>query len=194
MGEDPRSLLAAAAAGNAGAWELLVDRYSGLMWSVARSFRLGTADAADAVQSAWLRLLEHLDRIEDPDRLSAWLATTTRRECLRTLRHGRREAPADDSALPDVPDDAAPLDAGLLLDERDAALWRAFEQINDRCQRLLRVLMASPPPSYTEVSAALDMPIGSIGPTRQRCLEQLRRIVLGDTALADPGAPTGGAP
>ena len=193
MGEDARALVAAAAGGDAVAWETLVERYSGLMWSVARSFRLGTADAADAVQTSWLRLLEHLDRIEDPERLPAWLATTTRRECLRLLRRGRREAPADEEGVADMPDDAAPLDAALLLEERDAALWRAFERISYRCQGLLRVLMASPPPSYLEVSAALDMPIGSIGPTRQRCLEQLRRVVLAEGALVDPSATEEGA-
>ena len=95
--------------------------------------------------------------------------------------------------MADMPDDAAPLDAALLLEERDAALWRAFERISDRCQSLLRVLMASPPPSYLEVSAALDMPIGSIGPTRQRCLEHLRRVVVADGALVDPSATEGGA-
>jgi RNA polymerase sigma factor (sigma-70 family) len=192
MSDDAATLVAAAAAGDPAAWETLVERYSGLMWAVARSFRLDSADAGDAVQTAWLRLLEHLDRIEDPERLPAWLATTTRRECLRLLRRGQREAPADDDTLGEVPDTAAPLDAGLLLAERDAALWRAFEQISDRCQGLLRVLMASPPPSYSAVSAALDMPIGSIGPTRQRCLDQLRRVVAADSALADPGAPAGG--
>jgi len=194
MGEDPSALVAAAAAGDSAAWEALVDRYSGLMWSVARSFRLGSADAADAVQTSWLRLLEHLDRIEDPERLAGWLATTTRRECLRLLRRGRRESLADETGVPEIPDDAAPLDAGLLLAERDAALWHAFEQISDRCQGLLRVLMASPPPSYLEVSEALDMPVGSIGPTRQRCLESLRRVVMADSTLADPSAPAGGTP
>lgn len=84
----------------------------------------------------------------------------------------------------DVPDTAAPVDAELLLDERDGALWRAFKLIGEKCQRLLRVLMASPPPSYQAVAAALDIAVGTIGPARQRCLEQLRRRVLADDSLA----------
>jgi RNA polymerase sigma factor (sigma-70 family) len=194
MGEEPRDLLAAAAAGDQAAWDALVARYTGLLWSVARGFRLSGADAGDAVQTTWLRLVEHLDRIEDPDRLPAWLATTVRRECLRLLRKGRREQPvSDDDGLPDVPDDSPPVDDALLLAERDAALWRAFDRMPDRCRTLLRVLMASPPPSYAEVSAALDLPIGSIGPTRQRCLSRLRALVEADGLLVDPLTPGGAA-
>jgi RNA polymerase sigma factor (sigma-70 family) len=193
MGEDPSALLAAAAAGDSDAWNALVDQYTGLLWSIARGYRMSTADSADAVQTTWLRLVEHLDRIDDPARLAGWLATTVRRECLRLLRRGKREQPAfDEEGLPDVIDDAPALDAALLDDERDAALWRALEQMPDRCRLLIRVLMASPPPSYAEVAAALDMPIGSIGPTRQRCLDRLRRIAEADGALVDPAPPGGG--
>jgi RNA polymerase sigma factor (sigma-70 family) len=193
MGEDPTALLAAAAAGDGSAWNALVEQYTGLLWSVARGYRMSTADSADAVQTTWLRLVENLDRIEDPSRLPGWLATTVRRECLRTLRRSKREQPSfDDDGLPDLPDDTEPLDAALLLEERDAALWRALRQMPERCQLLLRVLMASPPPSYAEVAAALDMPIGSIGPTRQRCLDRLRRIAEAEGALIDPAPPGGG--
>jgi len=193
MGEDPSALLAAAAAGDSAAWNAIVEQYNGLLWSIARGYRMSTADSADAVQTTWLRLVEHLDRIDDPSRLPGWLATTVRRECLRLLRRGKREQPAyDEDGLPDIVDDAAPLDAALLDDERDAALWRALEQMPERCRLLIRVLMASPPPSYAEVAAALDMPIGSIGPTRQRCLDRLRRIAEADGALVDPAPPGGG--
>jgi len=193
MGEDPSALLAAAAAGDSSAWNILVDQYTGLLWSIARGYRMSTADSADAVQTTWLRLVEHLDRIEDPSRLPGWLATTVRRECLRLLRRGKREQPAfDDDGLPDVVDDAPALDAALLDSERDAALWRAMSQMPERCRRLLRVLMASPPPAYAEVAAALEMPIGSIGPTRQRCLERLRDIAEADGTLVDPAAGEGG--
>ncbi len=155
------------------------------MWSVVRGFRLSGTDAADAVQMTWLRLVENLDRIRDADRLASWLATTARRECLQQLRRrGRTAIPMDDTVLQDVADDADPVDAGLLLDERDGALWRAFSALGERCRRLLRVMMATPPPSYQEVSEALDMPHGSIGPTRQRCLDALRKIVDADEDLA----------
>jgi RNA polymerase sigma factor (sigma-70 family) len=185
MAADTTALLAAARAGDQAAWDALVAQFNGLVWSVARGYRMGTADTHDAVQMTWLRLVENLSRINDPERLGGWLATTARRECLQFLRKSGRERPAaDDDALRDVPDPGEPVDAGLLLDERDGALWRAFTLIGAKCQRLLRVLMATPTPSYQEASAALDMPIGTIGPTRQRCLAQLRQIVLDDDTLS----------
>jgi RNA polymerase sigma factor (sigma-70 family) len=183
---DHRALLSAASGGDQGAWDVLVAQYNSLLWSIARGYRLDTADAADAVQTTWLRLVEHIDRIADPDRLVGWLATTVRRECLSHLRRSGRERPGAEEHLVNAADAAEPLDAALLADERDAALWRAVDAMSERCRRLLRVLMASPPPSYTAVSAALDMPIGSIGPARQRCLAQLRRAAADDELLS-PG-------
>jgi RNA polymerase sigma factor (sigma-70 family) len=182
--EDVAGLLAAARRDDQDAWDMLVARFNRLLWAIARSFRLDEAAAADSVQVTWLRLVENLDRIDEPERLGSWLATTMRRECLWQLRRARRERPSVAVEwLDGVPDDARPLDAHLLDDERDAALWRAFATITDRCQQLLRVLIASPPPTYAEVSAALNMPIGSIGPIRQRCLEQLRRAAYADGVL-----------
>ena len=169
-----RQLLETASAGDQRAWDALVERYNSLLWSVARSHRLSAPDAADVVQTTWLRLVEHLDSIADPDRLPGWLATTARRECLRLLRRASREIQSY-TALVDVPDDAPELDAGLLRDERDAALWRALALLDEFCQQLIRVLMADPPPSYAEASAILGIPIGSVGPSRGRCLAKLRR-------------------
>ena len=126
---DLQAVLQAAANGDREAWNALVAQYSGLVWSVARAHRLGDADAADVVQTTWLRLVEHLDRIRNPEGVGAWLATTARHECLRVLRVGaaagpdRRLRPAATSAR-----DAA-LDARLLADERDAALWQAFARL-----------------------------------------------------------------
>ncbi len=173
MSETTRELVAAAAAGDHEAWAALVDRYTSLLWSVARSFRLTEADAADVVQTAWLRLVEHLDRVEDPDRLPGWLATTVRRECLRLVRQASHESYAP---LAEVADDGPSPDARMLKDERDAVLWHAFAQLDHGCRQLLRVLMADPPPAYAAVAAALDIPVGSIGPTRARCLSKLRRM------------------
>jgi RNA polymerase sigma factor (sigma-70 family) len=196
--DDAAALLARARDGDQAAWNKLVEQYTGLMWSVARGYRLDTATAGDAIQTTWLRLVEHLDRIQDPERLGGWLATTVRRECLQVLRRNTREriAPGGDAGLDAIDTEAEPLDAALLADERDAALWRAFRDIPDRCQRLLRVLIATPPPSYEQVAAALDIPIGSIGPTRARCLARLRTL-LEPTGLLDalPGVRTanGGA-
>ncbi|MET8999528.1 sigma-70 family RNA polymerase sigma factor [Amycolatopsis sp. Hca4] len=171
---DTTSLLEAAARGDQAAWDALVDRYASLLWSVARAHRLSDADAADVVQTTWLKLVENLGRIKDPERLPGWLGTTTRHECLRRLRHTDRERPTDDQVWQNEPSSGAGVDAALLLSERDAALWRALDKLSDQCRRLLRVLMATPPPSYAEVAEALDMPVGSIGPTRQRCLGRLR--------------------
>jgi RNA polymerase sigma factor (sigma-70 family) len=172
-------LVARAAAGDASAWDALVDRYTALLWSVARAHRLGEADAADVVQTTWLRLVENLHRIEDPERLPGWLVTTARHECLRALRRSGREftGSADDLALDMVDDQVPALDAALLEEERDVVLWRCFGGLPERCQRLLRVLMAAEPPAYADVSRALGMPVGSIGPTRMRCLDRLRALV-----------------
>jgi RNA polymerase sigma factor (sigma-70 family) len=169
-------LVAAATAGDQRAWDALVERYTSLLWAIARSYRLPPADAADVVQTTWLRLVEHLERIADPDRLPGWLATTARRECLRLLRHADREVYSA-TGVRDAPDDAPALDAALLADERDAILWTAFARLDEVCQRLLRVLSTDPPPSYAIVAAALDMKIGSIGPTRARCLAKLRQLL-----------------
>jgi RNA polymerase sigma factor (sigma-70 family) len=182
---DVAQLVRAAAAGDQTAWNQLVERFNGLVWSVVRAHRLSGADASDAVQTTWLRLVENLDRLQDPERVGAWLATTARRECLRTLRLSTRAVPTETELLPD-PGTDTPLDAALLANERDRALWTAFGGLSERCQMLLRILVADPPPSYEEVGAVLDMPIGSIGPTRQRCLERLR-------GLAETAGVTGGA-
>ena len=159
------------------AWDQLVERFNGLVWSVARAHRLDQADASDVVQTTWLRLVENLGRLQEPERVGAWLGTTARRECLRTLRMSARVVPTEAELLPE-PGTDAPVSAGLLADERDRALWSAFGGLSERCQALLRLLVADPPPSYEDVGAALDMPIGSIGPTRQRCLDRLRGLAV----------------
>src|SRR3954465_7814752 len=157
--EEPvAEMLRRAADGCQDSWNALVDRYSNLLWSIARAHRLGAADASDVVQTTWLRLVENLGRLQEPEPVGAWLAPTARRECLRTLRLSARQVPTEAEQLPD-PGTAVPLDAGLLADERDRALWAAFGGLSERCQTLLRVLVADPPPSYEDVSEALDMPI-----------------------------------
>jgi RNA polymerase sigma factor (sigma-70 family) len=167
-----------AVAGDRAAWDALVGRYSGLVWAVARGHRLQGEDAADVFQTTWLRLVEQLPRIRQPDRVGAWLATTARRECLRVLRRSGRETVSRPEMLEAVPDDAPGFDEGLVRAEQHEALWRHLQTCSDRCRRLLRVLVADPPLTYTEVAEVLEMPIGSIGPTRRRCLEQLRRRLV----------------
>lgn len=170
------TLVHAAADGDQHAWDAIVMQFQGLVWATVRSYRLDDSASADVVQTCWLRLVENLGKLREPERLGGWLATTARRECLRCLRSAGRTVPVDDDAAFDrASSEPAPeIDAELLRDERDTGLWRAFGRISDRCQRLLRLLTADPPPSYEDVSQTLDMPIGSIGPTRQRCLDRLR--------------------
>lgn len=180
---DLHGLVARVRDGDVEAWVVLTDRFTGLLWSIARGMRLSEADAADAVQATWLRLAENLDSVREPERLGGWLAATVRRECDERLRRSERVRPGGRDAAGGwngVLSVADPLDEALLHDGRDAALWRALGSLEPFCQRLLRVLMAYPPPSYAEVSAALDVPVGSIGPSRQRCLECLREILLAD--------------
>ena len=183
-------LVRAAAAGDQQAWDAIVNRFGGLVWSIARAHRLSTADAADVCQTAWLRLVENMGRLREPDRVGAWLATTTRNECLRTIRRAGRQVPTDIDQEIDLrtgPPSPA-LDERLLAGERGTELWQAFERISERCQLLLRLLITDPPTPYEEIGALLDMPLGSIGPTRARCLEHLRRKA-GITAAAGGSSP-----
>ena len=166
-----------AGAGDVAAWNAIVDRFAGLVWAIARRHRLSDADAADVSQTTWLRLVEHLDRIEDPDRIGGWLATTARHESLRVLRVAERQMPTPHEDFVDLrPTDEPGLDAGLLGDERDRELWQLVSLLPPRCQMLLSVLTEESQLSYVEIGQVLDMPTGSIGPTRGRCLEHLRRL------------------
>ncbi|GAA3773065.1 hypothetical protein GCM10022225_70710 [Plantactinospora mayteni] len=173
-------LVSAAADGDEFAWAELVRRYTPLVLSVIRSHRLNRTDAADVHQTVWLRLVEHLGRVREPAALATWLATTTRRECYRLVRVGRRTQPFD--PLDDVeasigallpPDLTAP-DENLLRAERRQALRDGFGQLPARCRELLSLLVADPPTSYREIAERLGMPIGSIGPSQARCLRKLR--------------------
>ena len=158
------------------AWDQLVDRYAPLVWSICRR-RLEAADAHDAAQTVWLNLVDHLDSLRDPAALPGWLATTTERECGRILRSARRPCNAAYApAAQTIPDEhARAAEQDLLAAERHAALREAFGQLPPGCQQLLTLLTADPPVSYAEISAKLGIPAGSIGPTRRRCLDKLRR-------------------
>jgi RNA polymerase sigma factor (sigma-70 family) len=136
--------------------------------------------------------VEHLEAIQDPERLGAWLATTTRREALRMAnRRGRERADVADDQLAQLPDDAPGVDEALLAGEREALVSRALRGLDPRCQRLLRVLSASPPPRYDAVAQAFGIPIGSIGPTRGRCLTRLQRELSALGYPGDDGSATG---
>jgi RNA polymerase sigma factor (sigma-70 family) len=169
-------LLRDAAGGDQRAWDHLVERYSRLVWAVTRGHRLAYADSADVFQTTWLRLVEHLGQLRDPEHLAGWLSTTARHECLRVLRMGRRERPDEDIASGVDPEGSAGPgpEAALLVDEERASVAAAFARLSERCQALLRLVVAEPGLSYTEISLALGIPVGSIGPTRGRCLRHLK--------------------
>lgn len=170
------------------AWDQIVERYAPLVWATCQRYRLARSDADDVGASVWLRLVERLDTIREPAALAGWLATTTRRECLRMLRNKGRELPVEEQHLQAVGTSPA-ADDWVLAQERLIALRAAFADLPERCRRLLEVLFADPAPPYGEVSAMLDMPVGTIGPTRQRCLSRLRGspflAALGDAATKD---------
>jgi RNA polymerase sigma factor (sigma-70 family) len=179
--------------GDKQAWDALVERYAPLIWSICRRHRLADADAEDVGQSVWLQLVDQLDRVRDPAALPGWLATVTRRECLRVLRTVRAPLAAryvmDAETVPDEQAEAA--EQELLAAERHAALSEAFRDLPPSGRRLILMLIQDPPVPYTEISARLGIPVGSIGPTRSRYLAKLRRhpaiaaLINADTGTAD---------
>jgi RNA polymerase sigma factor (sigma-70 family) len=177
--DDPvvTSLVTRARNGERQAWDALVDRYAPLIWSVCRRHRLQAADAQDAAQNVWLKLMDHLDGLRDPAALPSWLATTTRRECGHILRAARQPCDAGyPLAAETITDEhAQAAEQDLLTAERHAALREAFGHLPPGCQQLLALLIHDPALPYAEISARLGIPAGSIGPSRRRCLDKLRR-------------------
>jgi RNA polymerase sigma factor (sigma-70 family) len=171
---DVTSLVAAAARGDQAAWEAIVDRYLPLVFSVTRAHRLGDSDAEDVNQTVWLRLVEHLDDLREPRALPKWIMTTARHESLRLIKARRRELPLDPLLEVAAAADDPGLDAELLRAERQQALREGLAELAPGHRRLLVLLAADPPLSYREISDLLGIPVGSIGPTRARCLERLR--------------------
>jgi RNA polymerase sigma factor (sigma-70 family) len=168
-------LVRAAALGDQAAWNTLVARFQRLILSVTNGFRLSRADAADVAQTTWLRAFEHLDDMQAPHRIGAWLLTVARRECLRTLKRAGTVTPAGDALPEPEPDPATDLAAGLLAAERRDVARAALARLPQRDRALVQLLHADPQPSYSAIGRALQMPVGSIGPTRGRVLERLRR-------------------
>ena len=176
---DVARLVKRATAGETRAWERLIDKYGRLIWSITREFKLAESDAADVFQTTWMRLIEHIDRLDHPDRVGSWLASTARNECLRCLASHKRLVLADEGAVLDGPaEHAGEIDEALLAEERAEVVRAAMAHLPRRWQRLMELLMADPPASYAEISDELGLPVGSIGPTRGRCLARLR-VLLG---------------
>jgi RNA polymerase sigma factor (sigma-70 family) len=178
MRDDPTvvALVHRAAGGDPTAWEEIVERYAPLVWSICARFQLSNHDREDVAQNVWLLLVEQLGKLRVAAALPGWLATTTQRECLRVVmaaRKSERLGTGLDDALQFV--DNTIIDEEILMAERNAALRAAFAELAPKCQRLLAMLTSDPPSSYAVISATLEIPVGSIGPQRARCLERLRK-------------------
>ncbi len=176
---DNATLLARVAEGDLSAWRELIDEYDGLVRSVAASFRLQTADVHDVAQTTWLRLLQHVRTIREPERLAGWLTVTATRESLALLRRSSRLRPLP--TVDEVPDRTEDPEGDVVHRDEARDLWAAVAELSPRQQCLLIALFREELDSYNDVAARCAMPIGSIGPTRARALSRLR------SRLADRG-------
>jgi len=174
--EEAARLVREARAGDADAWARLVAGYERLVLAIAFNFRMRREDAEDVRQTVFFRLAQHLDRLRDPESVGSWIASVARNECLALIRNTKPTTSTD--ALDDVAVDADPVD-NVLARESSVELWRAFARLGPDCQALLTMrVLNDPQPSYEEISVALDIPIGSIGPTRRRCLDKLKQAIV----------------
>lgn len=163
------------------AWSELVASFNGQMWAVARAAGLGAADAADAVQGAWLRLVESVDRIRDPRAVGAWLMTTTRREALRLGRRAGQEFPADPPDLYEHPTLSVPDPTAEIVEaDYGRTLWSRVSRLSEPCRTMLRLFALNPDVRYAQVAARMHLPVGSVGPTRARCSAKLRTLLAED--------------
>ena len=170
-------LLSAARAGSEDALGQIVNELSPLLWQVARSAGLSQGDAEDVLQTVWMRLVTHLDSINEAGALTGWLVTTTKREAWRVRAAGRKLLPADQDVFADLPDKEPGSEEQVILEDQRRELWAAIGMLSRRCQELLRIMAFAPRSDYATVAAALGMRVGSIGPTRGRCLAKLRALL-----------------
>jgi RNA polymerase sigma factor (sigma-70 family) len=187
-------LVAAAAAGDEAAWNELVDRYSPLLVSVIRRFGLSPVQVEDVAQTVWLRLVEHLGRLREPQALRSWLTTTAKNECIRNLSINRRTVSQDPladtwPASARVEDDTA---EALLKAELHEALLAGLAELPKHQREVLLLLANDPPLTYAQISSKLSLPVGSIGPTRGRAIEALRRTPPISAFLTDNPSPDKG--
>jgi RNA polymerase sigma factor (sigma-70 family) len=172
-------LLAAARDGSEDALGQIVTELSPLLWQVARAAGLSSGDAEDVLQTTWMRLVAHLGDIYDSTALTGWLVTTAKREAWRVRAVERRQVPAGQESFAELPDQGPGSEEQVIVDDQRRTLWAAIGQLSVRCQELLRIIAFTPRPDYAAVAAALGMKVGSIGPTRGRCLAKLRELLAG---------------
>ena len=156
----------------------LVAAMTPVLWHVVRAYRLPETAAEDVVQTTWLALVRSGDSIAEPRAVAGWLCTTARREGWRVSKQATRQQPVEDEAITrKLPDEPAP-EEQVVLDDDNARLWDCLGRLSERCQRLLRIVAAEARPDYSVIASQLGMPVGSIGPTRGRCLEKLRHELV----------------
>jgi RNA polymerase sigma factor (sigma-70 family) len=170
-------LLQRAAQGDPAAWEEILHRYTSLVIAKVRTFPLPDADAHDAVQTTWLRLAENLHRIQHPDRLAGWLATTAARECLHILHQAKRTQPLTDTVVDHTDDPAVNPEQRVIDAHPTQTLHTLIAKMPPRRRRLLRALFTDHPTSYAELSHATEIPLSSSNPTRNQTLHQLRHTL-----------------
>jgi RNA polymerase sigma factor (sigma-70 family) len=168
------ALVRAAVAGDGRAFARLVARFDRPLRGIARQYRLSGWDADDVIQSTWMQFLEHGSKLREPAAISGWLVTTTRRYCLRVLQSHVRELLSADPAMRETGHDGG-LESDMITAEQRAALDASLSQLTVRQRDLMTLLLDEPELSYEEVGRRLNLPVGSIGPTRQRSLARLRR-------------------
>ncbi|HEY6798616.1 MAG TPA: sigma-70 family RNA polymerase sigma factor [Kineosporiaceae bacterium] len=167
--------------GDGASLEFLVRRLSGALWHTARAYGLDGRSAEDVVQVTWLTFVRQAGTIRDPEAVPGWLMTTTRREAMRLARVRARETVRSDDTEPERPEPGrATVEDSVIASIESRMLWRHVSTLTLRCQRLLRVIAFAMRPDYDALSAELDMPLGSIGPTRRRCLDKLRSLLAAD--------------
>ena len=190
QGNSVAELVEGARRGDQRVWDELVERFLPLVSAIIARHRLRGHDADDVNQTVWLRLVEHLDTLREPRALPGWIATTTRHECLRVVDRSKRSVSVD----PQVPTqfdrvrDDSDLSDDLLALEQHEALRAALLELPDDRRELLTLMLADPPLPYREISRLLGIPVGSIGPTRARALEQLRNSNALSGFLAGAGS------
>jgi RNA polymerase sigma factor (sigma-70 family) len=183
--DDSLADLAAAAValhleGDSAAMPLLVERVTPLLWHVARAQGADAALAEDVVQTTWLRLCQHVEDLTDHQAVLKWLITTAKREAWATTHRQRQANSVDTDDLAQLPDEDAGPEQLAIEGVTSRNLWKHFSQLPRQCQELLRLVAFAARPDYRAVSDALGMPVGSIGPTRGRCLAKLRLALLAD--------------
>ncbi|MDE9365749.1 sigma-70 family RNA polymerase sigma factor [Luteipulveratus sp. YIM 133132] len=163
--------------GDAEALDGMVRALSPVLWQVVRAYGLDRDRAEDVVQSTWLALVRRRDSINDAQAVGSWLTTTARREAWRVSRLEGRAEPVSDEVIELKVPERRSAEAEAIAHDEGERLWAGVSQLSDRCQRLLRVIAFSDRPDYSGLALELGMPVGSIGPTRGRCLDKLRTLL-----------------